>query len=156
VEKEDGLPIRGAKLRVPKASPIAEDDDLAAFLHALSLPISGANGILLLISIIVELSKFREVKVGDVFKALADPTRREILHSLRKRDMTAGELGEISALAPSTLSSHFRILKEAGLIVAEKQGTSIVYSLNVSAVEETIGAVMALLNVGRDGKRPRA
>ena len=93
--------------------------------------------------------------LGDVFRALADPTRRAIIRSLRKRDMTAGELGEISSLAPSTLSSHFRILREAGLIEAERQGTSIVYSLNISAVEETVGAVMELLHVGADQKESK-
>lgn len=87
--------------------------------------------------------------VNDVFRALADPTRREILRLLRTRDMTAGELAERFPLAPSTLSGHFTVLKHAGLIVAERKGTSIVYSLNVSAAEEALGAVLELLQVGQ-------
>ena len=87
-----------------------------------------------------------------VFQALSDPTRREILRLLRKREMTAGELAEQFPLAKSTLSGHFNILKHAGLIVAERNGTSIVYSLNLSVVEETIAAVMELFEVG---KQPR-
>jgi ArsR family transcriptional regulator len=86
--------------------------------------------------------------VNDVFRALGDPTRREILRILRKRDMTAGELADRFPLAKSTLSGHFSILRHAGLIVAEKRGTSIVYSLNVSAVEEAIAGVMDTLGVG--------
>lgn len=92
------------------------------------------------------------------FQALSDPTRREILRLLGKRDMTAGELAEQFALAKSTLSGHFTALKHAGLIVAEKNGTSIVYSLNVSVVEQTLAAVMELLDVGRrpnQAARPR-
>ena len=88
-----------------------------------------------------------------VFQALSDPTRRRILQLLRKRDMTAGEIAEKFPLAKSTLSGHFNILKHAGLIVAEKNGTSIVYSLNLSVVEQTMAAVMALFDVAKSKKR---
>lgn len=87
--------------------------------------------------------------INDIFRALGDPTRREILRLLRARDMTAGEIADYFPLAKSTLSGHFAMLRHAGLIVAEKHGTSIVYSLNVSAVEETVAAVMETLGVGR-------
>ncbi len=92
--------------------------------------------------------------INDVFFALGDPTRREILRILRKRDMTAGELAERFPLAKSTLSGHFSVLKNAGLIVAEKRATTIVYSLNVSAVEEAVSGVMEALGVG--GKKTGA
>lgn len=82
---------------------------------------------------------------ADVFTALADPTRREILKLLRSRDLTAGEIADRFPLARSTLSGHFTVLKEARLIVAERHGTTIVYSANVSAIEEALGAVMGLL-----------
>ena len=93
--------------------------------------------------------------LDELFRALADPTRREILRMLRRRDMTAGELAERFPLAKSTLSGHFSILRHAGLIVSEKHGTTIVYSLNVSAVEEAIAGVMETLGVGgsRQGVR---
>jgi ArsR family transcriptional regulator, arsenate/arsenite/antimonite-responsive transcriptional repressor len=91
-----------------------------------------------------------------VFQALSDPTRREILRLLRKRAMTAGEIAEKFSLARSTLSGHFNILKNAGLIVSEKNGTSIHYSLNVSVVEQTLGAVMDLFDVGKSPKRTRS
>lgn len=91
-----------------------------------------------------------------VFQALGDPTRREILRLLRKRAMTAGEIAEKFPLARSTLSGHFNILKNAGLIVAEKNGTTIHYSLNVSVVEQTLGAVMDLFDVGKPQKRAKS
>ncbi len=74
-----------------------------------------------------------------------DPTRRAILKLLRSRDLTAGEIAERFPLAKSTLSGHFTVLKQAGLIVAERHGTTIVYSANVSAIEEALGVVMGLL-----------
>lgn len=91
-----------------------------------------------------------------VFQALSDPTRREILRLLRKRAMTAGELAERFPLARSTLSAHFNSLKNAGLIVSEKNGTTIHYSLNASVVEQTIGAVMDMFDVGKPPRRTKS
>jgi ArsR family transcriptional regulator, arsenate/arsenite/antimonite-responsive transcriptional repressor len=90
--------------------------------------------------------------MNEVFRALADPTRREVLRLLRSRDRTAGEIADRFPLAKSTLSGHFAVLKQAGLIVAEKRGTTIVYSLNASALEDAVGAAMELLRVGREPK----
>ncbi len=87
--------------------------------------------------------------MNEVFQALSDPTRREILRLLQSSDMTAGEIADRFPLAKSTLSGHFNVLKQAGLIVSEKTGTTIVYSLNVSAVEQALAAVMNLLAVGK-------
>ncbi|MBI2826101.1 MAG: winged helix-turn-helix transcriptional regulator [Planctomycetia bacterium] len=96
--------------------------------------------------------------MNEVFQALSDPTRRAILRLLRKSDMTAGQISDRFPLARSTLSGHFNVLKHAGLIVAEKRGTSIVYSLNVSVVEETVAAVLDLFNAAshRKGTKPCA
>jgi ArsR family transcriptional regulator, arsenate/arsenite/antimonite-responsive transcriptional repressor len=86
--------------------------------------------------------------INDVFHALSDPTRRRILKLLRCGDMTAGQIAERFPLAKSTLSGHFNVLKHAGLIVPERRGTTILYSLNVSAFEEAMGAVMDLMDIG--------
>jgi ArsR family transcriptional regulator len=83
-----------------------------------------------------------------IFKALSDPNRREILRLLRKRTMNAGEIATHFSLAKSTLSSHFNILKNSGLIQEERNGTSINYSLNLSVAEEALAAVMELLGAG--------
>ena len=86
--------------------------------------------------------------VSEVFRALSDPTRREILFLLRAGDKSAGELAEQFPLSKSTLSGHFNVLKSAGLIVSERRATTIVYSINVSAFEEALGAMLQLLSVG--------
>ncbi len=70
--------------------------------------------------------------------------------------MTAGEIAERFPLARSTLSGHFSILKNSGLIVAEKNGTSVVYSLNVSVVEQTMAAVLDLLDVDKSTKKGKS
>jgi len=93
--------------------------------------------------------------LDEVFRALSDPTRREILRLLRSRDMSAGEIADCFPLARSTLSGHFNVLRHAGLIVSERNGTSIVYSLNLGAYEEALAAAFSLLRVGRRGKEKR-
>jgi ArsR family transcriptional regulator, arsenate/arsenite/antimonite-responsive transcriptional repressor len=85
--------------------------------------------------------------VNQVYEALAHPTRRRILSLLRERDMTAGELADHFEIAKPTLSGHFRVLKQAGLIQGDRNGTSITYHLNVSLLEEALGALLDLLGV---------
>ena len=87
--------------------------------------------------------------MDEVWRALGDPTRREILRMLRQRDLTAGEIADRFDLARSTMSSHFAVLKEAGLVVSERQGTAIVYSLNASVLDDTLAAVQELFSRAR-------
>jgi DNA-binding transcriptional ArsR family regulator len=83
-----------------------------------------------------------------VFKALSDPTRRQILQLLRKKPMNAGELAEHFPVAKSTLSAHFAILREAELIEAHKSGTVITYMLKVSVLEEALLAFAETVGIG--------
>ena len=85
--------------------------------------------------------------MNDVFEALAHPIRRDILKLLRKRAMSAGELSEYFSIAKATLSGHFTVLKNADLVSTERQGTTIIYRLNMSVMEEALGAFMALAGV---------
>lgn len=91
---------------------------------------------------------------NQVFKALADPTRRRILELLKDRAMTASELAAHFELAKPTLSGHFAVLKSADLIQGDKAGTTITYRLNATLLEE---ALLGLLNrLGtRDAKKTR-
>ena len=91
----------------------------------------------------------------EVLQALSDPTRREILRLLRRRDLSAGEIADRFPLAKSTLSGHFNVLKRAGLVVTERRGTTILYSLNASALEQAAAGLYELLDGTRrkEGRR---
>jgi DNA-binding transcriptional ArsR family regulator len=91
-----------------------------------------------------------------VFKALSDPTRREILQLLRKREMTAGEIAEHFTLSKPTLSGHFAVLREAGLIAPEKSGATITYRLNVSVLEDALLGFASLVGLSLNGKTSSA
>jgi ArsR family transcriptional regulator, arsenate/arsenite/antimonite-responsive transcriptional repressor len=71
-----------------------------------------------------------------VFKALNDPTRRKILEMLLDKDMTAGEIVEEFNISGPSISHHLDLLKQAKLVVAEKEGQFIYYSLNTTVVDE--------------------
>ena len=76
--------------------------------------------------------------MSNVFKALADPTRRKVLQLLRKRPMTAGELADEFDVSKPTMSAHFAVLIAADLIEADKNGRSITYRLKMSVLEEAL------------------
>ena len=76
--------------------------------------------------------------MNKVFRALADPTRRGVLQLLRRRPMTAGELSAHFAVSKPTMSAHFAVLREADLIDAHKQGTTITYRLKLSVLEDAL------------------
>ncbi|EZP56133.1 MULTISPECIES: metalloregulator ArsR/SmtB family transcription factor [Sphingomonas] len=90
-----------------------------------------------------------------VFDALAHPTRRRILELLKAGGMTAGDLAEAFAVSKPTMSGHFARLRDAGLIQGETRGTSMVYTLNLSALEEVMMAFMGRLRVGGDADDDR-
>lgn len=74
--------------------------------------------------------------MNSVFKALNDPTRREILALLQQKDMTAGEIVEKFNMSGPSISHHLDLLKQAKLVIAEKEGQFIYYSLNTTVVDE--------------------
>ncbi len=89
------------------------------------------------------------MRMNDAFKALADPTRREILKLLRRREMTAGELAEHFDMSKPSVSHHFSVLKQADLISSRREGQQIHYSLNTTAMEDLLAIIWDLFPDGR-------
>lgn len=83
-----------------------------------------------------------------VFKALADPTRRKVLELLRQRPMAAGELADHFPVSRPTMSAHFTVLREADLIEARRIGTSIIYQLKLSVLEDALLGFARLFGAG--------
>jgi DNA-binding transcriptional ArsR family regulator len=87
--------------------------------------------------------------MSDVFDALAHPTRRKIVGLLRKQAMSAGDIADKLDIAKPTLSRHLSVMKAADLVDLERQGTSLIYRLNVTVVEETLVTLMNLAGLKR-------
>jgi ArsR family transcriptional regulator, arsenate/arsenite/antimonite-responsive transcriptional repressor len=81
-------------------------------------------------------------------RALGDPTRREILRALRGGDLTAGEIAGRFPMTAATVSHHLAVLREAGLVRAERSGRNQVYSLEATVFQEFLQQMLHLL--GKD------
>ena len=88
--------------------------------------------------------------MGDVWKALADPTRRRILELLKKQSLNAGDIAAQFNMTKTSISNHLNILKQADLVEAEKQGQNVIYSLKTSVLEDILGMLSDLTKRGED------
>ena len=86
-----------------------------------------------------------------VFKALSDPTRREILRLLRGRERTAGELADHFDMSKPSMSHHFAVLKEAELIRSRREGKQIYYTLDTTVVQDALAWIHDLFGNTSEG-----
>lgn len=88
--------------------------------------------------------------MGDVWKALADPTRRKILELLKNKSLNAGEIAAEFNMTKPSISNHLSILKQADLVDSEKIGQNVIYSLRKSVIEDMLRTLSDL--TGREEK----
>lgn len=89
---------------------------------------------------------------NEVFKALSDPTRREILRLLGLSEMSAGQLAEKFDMTKPSMSHHFAVLREADLITSRREGQQIIYSLNTTVVQDMVAWMMDYFQYDRGKK----
>src|SRR5947209_819051 len=92
----------------------------------------------------------------DAFRALADPTRREILHLLRDGPKSSGEIAEHFPTAWATISRHLGALRDAGLILSERNGQQIVYELNTTVFQDLVEHLLDWVRPTKRQPRPRS
>ena len=91
--------------------------------------------------------------LNQTLQALADPTRRAIIKLLGDGDLAAGEIAARFSISAPSISHHLNVLKGAGLVQSERQGQSIVYSLDATVVQEFVAELLQFLNVGKENSR---
>ncbi len=89
---------------------------------------------------------------GDTFKALSDPTRREILNLLKNGPLPAGDIVNHFQMTGASISHHLSILRASGLIDDEKKGKYIYYSLNTTVMDDMINWILSLKGETTDEK----
>jgi DNA-binding transcriptional ArsR family regulator len=107
---------------------------------------STENEFIFFIDINRYLDNYLITVMDKLFKALNDPTRREILVLLRKKDMNAGEIADQFKISKPSISHHLDLLKQADLVLAEKDGQFVNYSLNTSVLDECLAWLVELKN----------
>ena len=88
----------------------------------------------------------------DIFHALASPCRREIIKLLKWKNMNAGEIAEHFDISQPSISRHLDVLKHAEIVTSERKGNQIIYSLNLSVMQEMYIKLSKLLSFGGDEK----
>lgn len=86
--------------------------------------------------------------MNEIFDALAHPIRRRVLEMLKGGGMTAGALADAFPVSKPTMSAHFNKLKAAGLIQGENRGGTVIYTLNLSALEDVVMNFMGRFGIG--------
>ncbi len=84
-------------------------------------------------------------------RALADPTRREILRALQKGPLTAGDIGSRFPLTGASVSHHLAVLKDAGLVQAEREGRNIVYTLDATVFQDFLREMLDFFGISGAG-----
>ena len=84
--------------------------------------------------------------MNTIFKALNDSTRRKILRMLQEREMTAGEIADAFQISKPSISHHLDLLKRADLVMCERKGQFLIYSLNTTVLEETANWLLDLMS----------
>ncbi len=92
--------------------------------------------------------------MNKVFKALSDPTRRRVLQLLRHGPRSAGDLADQFDVSKPTMSAHFSVLLDAGLIDAEKSGRHVHYQLRLSVLEDALLGFAETLSASTTARRP--
>lgn len=87
---------------------------------------------------------------GDVFKALADGTRREIIKTLRAGPLTSGQIAERFPSSWATISRHLSVLRAADLISSTREGGNIIYELNTTVLQDVVGEIFEWMGKGDD------
>ena len=106
------------------------------------------------ICLIIFLYNFKYLHMNNLFRALNDPTRREILELLKEKDLTAGEIADNFEMSKPSISHHLDLLKQAELILAVKKGQFINYSLNMTVMDEVMAWFMTFKPVVQEALEP--
>jgi ArsR family transcriptional regulator, arsenate/arsenite/antimonite-responsive transcriptional repressor len=88
-----------------------------------------------------------------VFKALADPTRRQIIKMLNRGELSAGDIAKAFPISAPSMSHHFGVLKEADLVFARREGQQILYSLNTTVFEDVMAVLFDIFKKSASVKR---
>jgi DNA-binding transcriptional ArsR family regulator len=89
------------------------------------------------------------MSIANAYRALGDPTRREILRLLREGELAAGELAGQFEISWPSVSRHLKVLEVAGLVRSERRGGNIIYSLQTSVLEDIATEVAAMAGIGQ-------
>jgi ArsR family transcriptional regulator, arsenate/arsenite/antimonite-responsive transcriptional repressor len=96
------------------------------------------------------------MSLANAYRALGDPTRREILRLLREGDLVAGDLAANFEISWPSVSRHLKVLESAGLVSSTRRGGNIIYALRTSVLEDIVTELADMAGIGRPQPHARA
>ena len=93
------------------------------------------------------------MSIAHAYRALGDPTRREILRLLREGDLRAGDLANRFEMSWPSVSRHLKVLEAAGLVSSVRRGGNVIYSLRTTVLEDIVTELADMANIGRPAPR---
>ena len=96
------------------------------------------------------------MSLASAYRALGDPTRREVLRLLREGDLVAGDLAARFDISWPSVSRHLKVLESAGLVSSTRRGGNIVYSLQTSVLEDIVTELADMAGIGRSEPRTQS
>jgi DNA-binding transcriptional ArsR family regulator len=91
--------------------------------------------------------------MNTLFKALGDPTRRQIVEMLREKDLTAGEIADAFKISKPSISHHLDLLRQASIVISIKKGQFIYYSLNATVFDEMVAWTMNIISAKKSTEK---
>lgn len=91
--------------------------------------------------------------MNDAFRALADPTRREIIRALRRGPLRSGEIADRFEMSWATISRHLAVLAGAGLVRGERRGQQVVYELDTTVLQDVAELLLEWTSPSKRRKR---
>jgi ArsR family transcriptional regulator len=92
------------------------------------------------------------MSLANAYRALGDPTRREILRLLREGDLVAGDVAGQFEISWPSVSRHLKILENAGLVSSARRGGNVMYSLQTSVLEDVATEIADMAGIGRPAR----
>jgi len=94
------------------------------------------------------LDSYLNMKIKELFEALADENRRKILDLLKRKDLSVGDIGEHLPISGASLSHHLNKLKSADLVKTTRKGQTIIYSIHTSVFEDFSAYAIKFFEIG--------
>src|SRR5665647_1415236 len=90
---------------------------------------------------------------ADICQVMANPKRLQILNLLREKELSVGEMVQVLGVAKANLSQHLSLMRQKGIVITRRQGTTIYYRLAIPYITEACEIMLSLIHISEPTRR---